>query len=191
MARLIAGQCTATPALAQPPSARDLATDPLPEQPVTKLALAVCAGLIVAGSGGRQDDELTRLQWLAGCWELSRGARTTLEMWMPPASGMMLGASRTVVNGAVREWEQVRLSVRDGRVVYTANPSGQAQAEFTATTVSDSGFTVENPEHDFPQRIIYRRQGADSLIARIEGATSRGPRGADFPMRRVRCEAPG
>jgi hypothetical protein len=103
---------------------------------------------------------------------------------------MMLGSSRTVVNGAVREWEQVRLSVREGRVVYTANPSGQAQAEFTATTVSDSGFAVENPAHDFPQRIIYRRHGADSLIARIEGTTSRGARGADFPMRRVRCEAP-
>lgn len=101
----------------------------------------------------------------------------------------MLGASRTVAGPVAQEWEQVRLSVREGRVVYTAAPSGQSQTDFVATTVSDSGFTVENPTHDFPQRIIYRRRGADSLIARIEGTTPRGPRGIDYPMRRTRCEA--
>jgi hypothetical protein len=52
--------------------------------------------------------------------------------------------------------------------------------------VSDSGFTVENPAHDFPQRISYRKRGADSLLARIEGGT----RDIDFPMRRVACGAP-
>jgi hypothetical protein len=156
---------------------------------VAKLAFAAYAALIAAGTTGPQSDALARLHWLAGCWELSRGTRTTLEMWMPPAGGVMLGASRTLSAGVLREWEQLRLSVRDGRVIYTATPSAQAQTEFTASAVSDSGFTVENPTHDFPQRIIYRRRGADSLIARIEGDTPGGPRGIDFPMRRARCEA--
>lgn len=153
--------------------------------------LAFVAGVLffVAGRPGTQTDELARLRWLAGCWELNRGARTTIEMWMPPAGGLMLGSSRTVVGGVLREWEQVRLSVRDGRVIYTANPSSQPQAEFTAIAVTDSGFTVENPTHDFPQRIIYARRGADSLVARIEGNTPGGPRGIDYPMRRTRCEA--
>lgn len=134
-------------------------------------------------------DPLTPMRWLAGCWEMQRGNRVTLEMWMPPAGGMMLGSSRTVVGGTVREFERVQLSVRDGKVVYTALPSGQAEASFTATMVSDSGFTVENLAHDFPQRILYARRGADSLVARIEGNTANGPRGVDYPMRRVRCEA--
>jgi len=150
-------------------------------------ALAV-ATLATAAPAG-QDQSLTRLRWLAGCWELNRGNLITTEMWMAPAGGLMLGASRTVAGPAAREWEQLRLSVRDGRVVYTAAPSGQSQTDFTATTVSDTGFMVENAAHDFPQRIIYRRRGADSLIARIEGNTPGGPRGIDFPMRRVRCEA--
>jgi hypothetical protein len=29
----------------------------------------------------------------------------------------------------------------------------------------------ENPEHDFPQRVIYQRKGK-TLVGRIEGATS-------------------
>ena len=99
----------------------------------------------------------------------------------------MLGASRTTVGGTVREFEQLRLRVDGDRVVYTALPSGQAEASFTSTAVTDSGFTVENLQHDFPQRISYRRRGRDSLVARIEGPGPDGTRGVDFAMRRVSC----
>lgn len=155
-----------------------------------RIGLAALAAVVAGGGARHRQDTLDRLGWLAGCWELRRGSRVTLEMWMPPAGGLMLGASRTVVNGALREWEQVRLSVRDGRLVYTALPSGQRETDFAAVAASDSGFTVENAAHDFPQRISYARRGADSLLARIEGSTPQGPRAVDFPMRRVRCEAP-
>ena len=152
---------------------------------LTTLALVA----VIALEAPAQDAGLEKLRWLAGCWELQRGHRQTIEMWMAPAGGLMLGASRTIVGGTVREFEQVRLSLRDGKIVYTASPSGQARTDFTASAIGDSGFTVENPAHDFPQRIIYARRGADSLVARIEGNTPNGPRGVDYPMRRVRCEA--
>lgn len=103
----------------------------------------------------------------------------------------MMGASRTVANGKVAEWERLQLTEKDGALVYTSLPSGQSEASFAATQVTDSGFTVENPQHDFPQRISYRRRGADSLIARIEGPGANGVRGIDFPMKRVSCEVGG
>ena len=53
--------------------------------------------------------------------------------------------------------------------------------------VSDSAVIFENPAHDFPQRIIYRRRGADSLLARVEGMRGGRLRGLDFPYRRVPC----
>ena len=102
----------------------------------------------------------------------------------------MLGASRTAVNGVVRESEQLRLSLRGDTLVYAALPSGQKETEFTTVVISDSGFAVENLAHDFPQRIVYRRRGVDSLVARIEGPGQGGTRGIDFPMKRVTCTAP-
>ncbi len=149
--------------------------------------MIVVGSAVLAGAALRQTPDTERLRWMAGCWEIRRGPRVTLEMWMPPDGGLMLGASRTVVDGAVRATERLRRETRDGRLVYTALPSGQAETAFTATAVTDSGFTVENPAHDFPQRIIYQRRGADSLIARIGGTTPSGPRGINFPMRRVEC----
>lgn len=109
---------------------------------------------------------------------------------MPPEGGLMMGASRTVSGGAVREFEQLRLRQEGDRLVYVALPSGQQETPFTSTEVTDSGFTVANPAHDFRQRIICRRRGADSLVARIEGPGQGGVRGIDFPMRRVACTSP-
>jgi hypothetical protein len=133
-------------------------------------------------------DPLAALSWLGGCWELRQGTRVTLEMWMAPEGGLMLGASRTVRGGVVREFEQLRLALRGDTLVYTAIPSGQRETDFKSLAIADSGFTVDNPANDFPKRIIYRRRGADSLIARIEGPGTNRTRGIDYPMRRVACE---
>lgn len=149
-------------------------------RPRTLITTLVCSA---AGPAGLAGQSVQPPAWLAGCWEQRSGNRESLEMWMPPAGGLMLGASRTIVAGRVREYEQVMIRVEGGKLVYTATPSGQQTASFTSTTVDDSSFTVENPQHDFPERIMYRRRGADSLIARIEGGT----RGFDFPMRRTSC----
>jgi hypothetical protein len=151
------------------------------------MASAVLAFL--SGSVMMEGEGLDRVAWLAGCWRLDQGAVRGVEMWMPPEGGMMLGASRTTVNGAVREYEHLRLSVEGARLVYTARPSGQAEASFRSEEVTDSSFTVANPAHDFPRRIGYRRRGADSLVAWIEGPGESGTKRIEYPMKRVDCRA--
>jgi hypothetical protein len=84
---------------------------------------------------------------------------------------------------ACRQFEHLRLTAEDANLVYTAIPSGQKEASFKSTAATDTLLVFENLEHDFPKRILYRRRGADSIVARIEG----GNRGIDFPMRRVSC----
>jgi Domain of unknown function (DUF6265) len=128
--------------------------------------------------------------WLAGCWERSAGRRVVEEHWMRPRGGLMLGVGRTVDGDTLVEFEQVRLLERDGRLVYAAAPSGQPPAEFASAVVSDTAVVFENPAHDFPQRIIYRRLGTDSLVARIEGTRGGRLRGVDFPYRRAACQDP-
>lgn len=106
---------------------------------------------------------------------------------MAPAGGVMLGLNRTVVRDTTRAWEYLKIEERDDRLVYTATPSGQAETSFTSALVSDSIVRFENPAHDFPQRIVYRRIGTDSLLARIEGPRDGEMRHIDFPMRRIAC----
>jgi hypothetical protein len=136
-----------------------------------------------------QATPVQQLSWMAGCWRQSNPAsgRTIDEQWMAPGGRMMLGMSRTVRGDSVIEYEHLRILERGGRAVFHAEPSGQAPADFEARTVSDSVVTFENPAHDFPQRVIYRRRGRDSLIARIEGTRNGRVRGVDFPYSRAAC----
>lgn len=127
------------------------------------------------------------LGWMAGCWELRTGSRVIHEQWMAPLGGMMLGMSRTVVRDTTREFEHLRIEAKGGQVSYIARPSGQAETAFVATTLTDTLVVFSNPAHDFPQRVIYRARGADSLIARIEGDQNGQVRGMNFPMGRVSC----
>ncbi len=149
--------------------------------------VALVAVAVPSALRAQTSTELNRLNWLAGCWELRTPSRVTHEQWMSPLGGLMLGMSRTVAGNVTREYEFLRIEVRDGVPTYVAQPSGQAMAAFAATTASDTGVVFSNPAHDFPQRISYRRVGADSLVARIEGDRGGQVRGVDFPMARVRC----
>jgi hypothetical protein len=132
--------------------------------------------------------------FLAGCWRLERPglpaeARIVDEQWMAPAGGLMLGMSRTVSRGRATEYEFTRLEARDGRLlVLVAQPSGQPSAEFRAVEVGEGVLVFENPLHDFPQRVEYRRVGPARLDARIEGTVQGRARAVDFPYVRVACE---
>lgn len=133
---------------------------------------------------------LSSLTWLAGCWQRTAPDRVVEEQWMAPAGGLMLGMSRTIrtADGGLIEFEQVRIEARGDSAVYVAHPSRQAMATFAAVAYNDSLILFENKGHDFPQRIGYRKVGADSLEAWIEGPGKEGTtRKIDFPYRRVAC----
>lgn len=139
-------------------------------------------------AAAQQTTPIDRLAWMAGCWEQRSATRIVLEMWMPPMGGTMHGASRTVVAGVTREYEQLRISTRGDTLVYSAIPSGQKETDFKTTTTSAPTITFENRAHDFPQLISYRRAGTDSIIARVEGpGPNNTTRGMNFPMKRVSC----
>ena len=151
-------------------------------------ALALGAVVTAIPSLAQQSSPIDRAAWIAGCWELRAPNRLTHEMWMPPAGGTMMGASRTTSSTATRAFEQLRITTDGSVLVYTAVPSGQTETAFRSTQLSDTLLVFENLQHDFPQRIIYRKRGADSVIARAEGpGANNTTRGFNIPMRRSSC----
>ena len=124
------------------------------------------------------------LAWLAGSWGFEEDGRRYEEHWTAPDGGTMLGMSRTVAGGRTVAHEFLRIDERDGRLVYTAWPSGQATASFTSVEVEAGRVVFENPAHDFPTRVIYERRPDGSVLARVEGLRDGEPAGSDFPLER-------
>ena len=124
--------------------------------------------------------------WIAGCWDVTRNGRHIAESWTSAEGGTMMAVSRTVNNRKTSEWEF--LIIREGAkgLEYVAKPSGQPEATFTSTRVSPTEVVFENPAHDFPKKIIYKRDG-DTLIASIEGPMNGQTRRIDFPYKKAVC----
>ena len=131
---------------------------------------------------------ITAVSWLQGCWQLTAGDRVVEEHWMAPRAGVMLSTGRTVRGNQLIEYEWVLLREKDGVLEYEAHPSGQPSDVFTARTATSSEVVFENPQHDFPQRVGYKRDG-ESLLAWIEGTTNGKARRVEFPYRRAACES--
>jgi hypothetical protein len=130
--------------------------------------------------------QIDSLQWLAGCWTMTRGPEVVEEHWMRPSGGTMLGMGRTVRAGKTTEFEYVQIREDSGRLVYDARPSGQAPAVFPLLKIGDSEVVFEDQAHDFPQRVIYRRNADGTVAARIEGSKNGQVRGIDFPYQKCR-----
>ena len=150
---------------------------------VFALLIGLGSSVIVAAN----PSPIAKVTWLAGCWADVRGEKAVEEQWMAPRAGTMLGMGRTVSGQKVREFEFMWIHEEEGQLVYTARPSGQGEAAFRSIEITDTGVVFENATHDFPQRIIYRKQPDGSLIARIEGKQGEKVRGIDYPMRRAAC----
>ena len=139
------------------------------------LGVGLAAGAVAAAAGSpvRSEDTaavIGQVAWLQGCWARSTATHTTEEQWMAPRAGCMLGMSRTVGDGVLREWEVVGLREQDGRLAYEAHPSGQAATVFLSRSVDDSSVIFENPDHDFPKVVRYARRDDGSLEATVSGA---------------------
>ena len=145
-----------------------------------RCSFVVMACVLAASTVAAQQLTVDRVAWLQGCWRSTRGEATVEEQWMAPRGGTMLGMGRTVQGGNLVEYELVLIKEQAGRLAFEAHPSGQPTATFTATTASDGSVVFENPQHDFPQRVGYRRHGADSLQAWIEGQANGKSRRVDF-----------
>lgn len=131
------------------------------------------------------------VRWLAGCLEMRSGDRVVEEHRMDLRAGSMLGMGRTTTSKGLLDYELTLIQERAGKIVFEARPSGQPPAVFSATSASADSVVFEAPEHDYPQIVGYRRSGADSVTAWIDGRQGGKRQRIEFPYRRVACGPKG
>ncbi|AQA00895.1 hypothetical protein BWQ93_14195 [Sphingopyxis sp. QXT-31] len=143
------------------------------------LALAAAALLAAASPAAKVDD----LAWMAGQWSREEGGRWTEESWTGPRGGAMLGHSRSGAGEKLREFEYLRIAAdADGVPTYYAQPGGRAPVPFRLVRHDGTSATFENPAHDYPQRIVYVRDG-DTLTATISAIDGSQATGWTFQRR--------
>jgi len=118
---------------------------------------------------------------------MEKSGRVIDEQWMAPAAGVMLGMGRTIAKDRVIEHEFMQIRVGPGGdLFYVAAPSGQETTTFQLKSLSDKEVVFENPNHDFPQRVMYTLRADGSVLAAVEGANPDGTvKRIEFPYQRI------
>jgi hypothetical protein len=128
------------------------------------VVMLAAAAMLADGAAG-----VAKLDWLAGSWALEKDGVTVRETWLAPKDGVMAGVGQTNRPGKKPLVEYMKISAEPAGATFTAMLPGQPPTPFVLLLPGKDGEAVfENKAHDFPQRVIYRRCGAD-LCAAIEG----------------------
>ena len=124
-------------------------------------------------------------KFLSGSWSaVTPDGSAIEEHWMEPKGGVMLGMSRTVSKSGKVAFEFIRIATHEGKLAYLAMPGGRPPTAFPLASMTDSRVVFENPAHDFPQRILYWRDG-ERLCARVEGTIDGKAEGEEWCWNRL------
>lgn len=152
---------------------------------VISAVLLLAAAVLFNTSRAADDPPARRFDWLSGHWCAEGGGQLLEEFWLPPEGNLALGVGRTVKNDITVSHEFMRIETRDGVTQYIAIHDGQPPTPFRLTASGADWARFENPQHDFPKRVEYRRTSS-GLRAEIAGPGKDGKE-AVIPLEFRRC----
>lgn len=108
--------------------------------------------------------EIEQLSWMSGLW--SDGE--TEEYWSIPGGSTLHGYNRKIDENKTIFFENLTLQKDSQGLIYWASPLGKNRTPFRMTHLGRFSVSFSNPEHDFPQNIVYVREN-DVLTVTISG----------------------
>ncbi len=147
--------------------------------PLTFLLLALALGC-------RNEPAIEKARWLAGTWEQQTARGSVFESWQRDGDRALAGQSYRLRAGDTVFLESIRLVQEGDRLLYIPTVSDQNDSRpirFASKKITGTELVFENPAHDFPQQITYRRVRSDSLVAEIAGIQNGKARREVFAMK--------
>ena len=135
-----------------------------------------------------QKNSILMLSWLIGKWKSVNDKLITYEIWEKKNDQLYSGTSFTLKGEDTLFQESITLQQNGNEIYYIPLVKDQNEGKpvpFKFTKIKDGEYYFENPEHDFPQVIIYKNPQPDFLCARIEGISEGVFHKEDFNFVRI------
>ncbi|MCH5597584.1 DUF6265 family protein [Niabella ginsengisoli] len=126
--------------------------------------------------------------WLSGNWHHSSEEGNATEQWRRVNDSTYAAESFIIVKNDTVFYETMHLEQRAGSVYCIINAKEQNKNEavsFKLTSSEPDILVFENPQHDFPTKIVYNKIGEDSLFAEISGTINGKERKEGFPFKKL------
>lgn len=128
-------------------------------------------GLLIMLSCSQSSIHLNQLEWMLGTREAVVGEKLIREVWEKENDSLLVGKSYEVTSYDTTLTETIELKSVAGTIYYIPLVFDQNNREaimFQLNSSNPEQLVFENPEHDFPQKIVYYKEG-DNINAWIEG----------------------
>jgi len=148
--------------------------------------IALACLSFLSNVSGQGQTSIADISWIAGDWQTPAGGRAQIEEhWTQVAGATMMGVSRTVAGEKTVEFEYLRIEQRADGIYYVAHPKARCPGtDFKLNRASATEAVFENPQHDFPKRIIYRKTADEGLTASIDGGE--GTKAMSFGFKKMK-----
>lgn len=117
-------------------------------------------------------DQITNL--FAGTWKTE--GKENYEKWEKTDSAFK-GKGYNIKNNQEKITEYFEIKNINGKIYYMAtvpNQNNGATVKFVLTKWDNDEFVFENPEHDFPKKIIYKKLSDREMFVQVLGQGNKG-----------------
>lgn len=132
--------------------------------------------------------ELEKANWFLGNWGNTSPEGELTESWKKENDSVYTSATYFVVGGKDTVFaETARLEETNGKLAYIVTVPSQNESKpvrFDMTSATESQIVFENPQHDYPTKIVYTKTANDSLVAEISGMQKGKPASEKFAMKK-------
>jgi hypothetical protein len=138
---------------------------------ISLFSILVFCLLQVNGQSSEIINDFKKLGWVVGAWNRTnvKPGQSGNERWIKISATELNGFGLTMRAKDTISFEKLKLVVKDDNIFYVADvPENKEPVYFRLTEISDTSFSCENPDHDFPKKIIYQKEGS-KLRATISG----------------------
>ncbi len=128
-----------------------------------------------------------KIHKIEGIWKMVTKRGAICEEWKKmdknylQSKGYMIKGNDTIIN------ERVALTRNGADIFYTSTVEDQNNKQpisFRLTKAEGNRFVFENPNHDFPKRIVYELVTADSLYAYADDGNNESKKRQNFYYRK-------
>lgn len=154
-----------------------------------KFFIAIIGSAFLFSWTSKQTNDIKKAEWLTGTWENKTSRGSIYETWRKEGPNELTGKSYIVKEKDTIVFENIHLVQEQNGLIYiptVKNQNGSQPVRFPAKAISETELVFENPKHDFPQIISYKKISKDSLVAEISGIKNGTARKQTFAMKRVK-----
>ena len=115
--------------------------------------------------------DFKKLNWLEGTWHRTntKTGKNAHERWVQTSDTQWNGWGVSMTGSDTVFTEKLKVVLKDGGIYYVADvPDNKELVYFKFTELTEDSFICENPQHDFPKKIAYQRDG-NKMKATISG----------------------